>query len=62
MKTRTVDEILSKIIEMEPLQNYLLNLMETKTKPNEVAKVRQAVTSVMSYIDGLRYSLGEIKI
>ena len=61
IRTRTVDEILIKIIQMEQLQNYLLELVDTKTERKEIAQIRQAVTSIMSYIDGLRYSLGEIK-
>ena len=56
-----VDEILIKIKQMEQLQNYLLDLLDTKTERKEIAQIRQAVTSIMSYIDGLRYSLGEIK-
>jgi hypothetical protein len=62
IRTRTVDEILIKIIQMEQLQNYLLELLDMKTERKEIAQIRQAVTSIMSYIDGLRYSLGEIKI
>jgi hypothetical protein len=46
---------------MEQLQNYLLELLDMKTERKEIAQIRQAVTSIMSYIDGLRYSLGEIK-
>ena len=61
IRTRTVDEILIKIIQMEQLQNYLLELVDTKTERKEIAQIRQAVTSIMSYIDGLRYSLGERK-
>jgi hypothetical protein len=50
MKTRTVDEILSKIIEMEALQNWLFEVLETKTRPSKIMKTRQAVTSIMSFI------------
>jgi hypothetical protein len=38
MKTRTVDEILSKIIEMETLQTWLFEVLETKTRPSEIMK------------------------
>jgi hypothetical protein len=33
----------------------------TELRLSEVIKVRQAATSIMSFIDGLRYSLGGIK-
>ena len=61
MKPRMVDEILAKIIELEQIQNWLREVLETKTRPSEIMKMRQALVSVMSFIDGLRYSLGEIK-
>jgi hypothetical protein len=59
MGVRTVDEILAKTIELEQTQNYLLDLIDTKTKNK--AQIRQALTSIMSFIGGLRYSLGEVK-
>ena len=61
MKPRMVDEILAKIIELEQIQNWLREVLETKTRPSEIMKMRQALVSIMSFIDGLRYSLGEIK-
>jgi hypothetical protein len=61
MKPRLVDEILAKIIELEQIQNWLREVLETKTRPSEIMKTRQALVSIMSFIDGLRYSLGEIK-
>ena len=61
MKPRMVDEILAKIIELEQIQNWLREVLETKTRPSEIMKTRQALVSIMSFIDGLRYSLGEIK-
>jgi hypothetical protein len=61
MKPRMVDEILEKIIELEQIQNWLREVLETKTRPSEIMKTRQALVSIMSFIDGLRYSLGEIK-
>jgi hypothetical protein len=61
MKPRMVDEILEKIIELEQIQNWLREVLETKTRPSEIMKMRQALVSIMSFIDGLRYSLGEIK-
>jgi hypothetical protein len=59
MGVRTVDEILAKTIELEQTQNYLLDLIDTKTKNK--AQIRQALTSIMSFIGRLRYSLGEVK-
>jgi hypothetical protein len=59
MGVRTVDEILAKTIELEQTQNYLLDLIDTKTKNK--AQIRQALTSIMSFIGVLRYSLGEVK-
>src|SRR5215216_2782094 len=61
MKPRTVDEILAKIIELEQIQNWLHEVLETKTRPSKIMKTRQALVSIMSFIDGLRYSLGEVK-
>ena len=61
MKPRMVDEILAKIIELEQIQNWLREVLETKTRPSEIMKMRQALVSITSFIDGLRYSLGEIK-
>ena len=39
-----VDEILIKNIQMEQLQNYLLDLLDTKTERKEIAQIRQAVS------------------
>jgi hypothetical protein len=61
MKPRMVDEILEKIIELEQIQNWLHEVLETKTRPSKIMKTRQALVSIMSFIDGLRYSLGEVK-
>jgi hypothetical protein len=60
MKTRTEEQIRAKIIEITELQNWLLEVLDTKATYRERQKVRQALTSTISFIDGLRYSLGEI--
>jgi hypothetical protein len=61
MKTRTVDEILAKASEMEDLKNWMLEVLDTKTKPSEITKIRQSLISIMSYLNALYYCLEEIK-
>ena len=61
MKTRTVDEILAKASEMEDLKNWMLEVLDTKTKPSEITKIRQLLISIMSYLNALYYCLEEIK-
>ena len=46
MKPRMVDEILAKIIELEQIQNWLREVLETKTRPSEIMKTRQALAQL----------------
>ena len=56
-----MDEILAKASEMEDLKNWMLEVLDTKTKPSEITKIRQSLISIMSYLNALYYCLEEIK-
>jgi hypothetical protein len=57
MKPKTVDEIQSKIEEMQTVKNQMEDIMKTKSKLESIQELKQGIALIDSFIDGLRYCI-----